>query len=255
VDDLHEQYPETDAEALAARSLDKRLPIEWLKQCYQSKKPLTGPYPPLQRPPALPGLAIFALPVSGRRYVLGGDPTEGNPTSDDSALTVLELNTGEEVASLAGRLEPATFAASIDAIGRYYNHASLMVERNNHGHAVLLWLRDHSSLVRLGGHDGNAGWHTTTKGKAMLYDGAGEAFRDGETMIHGLETFAQLASIEGSTLRAPEGEHDDRATAYALALVGRAKLIRGYGGGEDAGPCVLVPGREDPLSCIFGSGW
>ena len=37
-----------------------------------------------------------------------------------------------------------------------------------------------------------------------------------ETVLHSLATFAQLASIEGSTLRAPEGELDDRAVAYAL---------------------------------------
>jgi hypothetical protein len=31
-----------------------------------------------------------------------------------------------------------------------------------------------------------------------------------------------LASIEASTLRAPEGLHDDRADAYALAVAGLA---------------------------------
>jgi hypothetical protein len=36
-------------------------------------------------------------------------------------------------------------------------------------------------------------------------------------VLHSFDTFSQLASIEGSTLRAPEGEADDRADAYALA--------------------------------------
>jgi hypothetical protein len=31
----------------------------------------------------------------------------------------------------------------------------------------------------------------------------------------------QLGGIDGHTLRAPPGEHDDRADAYALACVGR----------------------------------
>ena len=31
----------------------------------------------------------------------------------------------------------------------------------------------------------------------------------------------QLASVEGATLRAPEGEHDDRAMCYVLAQVAR----------------------------------
>jgi hypothetical protein len=101
-----------------------------------------------------------------------------------------------------------------------------MVERNNHGHAVLLWLRENNSqLRRLPGHDGNEGWHTTVKGMALLCDKAGATLRDGDCHIHGLETFSQLASIEGSSQRAPEGQHDDRAIAFILALVSREALL------------------------------
>jgi hypothetical protein len=242
---LHEQYPATDAEALAPRQLDKRLPGEWLTRNYQPRQPLPEPFPERQKPPAIPGLAVYVLPVPGHRYVVGADPAEGNPTSDPSALEVLDVDSGEEVASLAGRFEPATFAAHIDAAGRWYNYAPVMVERNNHGHAVLLWLRDNSPwLTRLCGHDGVPGWHTTTKGKALLYDEAGKALRDGETVIHGLETFSQLASIEGSSLRAPEGQHDDRAVAFVLALAGRAKLWMRNAASPDLGVIMLFPGKE-----------
>jgi hypothetical protein len=248
VDDLHEQYPATDAEALAPRSLDKRLPAEWLKKCYQPQGPFSGPYPHLRKPPSLPGLIVYVPPLVGRRYVVGADPAEGNPTSDESALEVLDVDSGEEVASLAGRFEPATFAAHVDMVGRWYNGAAVLVERNNHGHAVLLWLRDNSGLRCLGGHDGRSGWLTTTKGKALLYAGAGEALRDGETVIHGLDTFSQLASIEGATLRAPEGQPDDRAVAFVLALMGRRRVLMMYPSSAAVqGPCMLTPGREsDP---------
>jgi hypothetical protein len=39
----------------------------------------------------------------------------------------------------------------------------------------------------------------------------------------------QLGSIEGSSLRAPEGEHDDRAVAFGLCCVALmlAKMPRG----------------------------
>jgi hypothetical protein len=33
-----------------------------------------------------------------------------------------------------------------------------------------------------------------------------------EIRVHTCATYTQLASIDGSTLRAPDGEHDDRAT-------------------------------------------
>jgi hypothetical protein len=94
-----------------------------------------------------------------------------------------------------------------------------LVERNNHGHAVLLWLREHGALWRLLGHDNREGWLSSAKGKALLYDTAADAFRNSETVLHSLATFTELASIEGSSLRAPDGEPDDRADSYALACV------------------------------------
>jgi hypothetical protein len=63
-----------------------------------------------------------------------------------------------------------------------------------------------------------------------------------------LETFSQLASIEGATLRAPEGEHDDRAVAFVLGLQARLRLLM-RAGAMSEGPCVLTPGWQDP----FGS--
>jgi hypothetical protein len=252
-DDLHEQYPATDVEALAPRSLDRRLPPSWLTRCFEPAQPVT-----LGRgAPAIPGLTVYLLPEHGRRYVIGADPAEGNPTSDESALEVIDEETGEEVAHLAGRYEPATFAAHLAAVGRWFNHAPVMVERNNHGHAVLLWLADNSRLLRLCGHDGQPGWHTTSKGKALLYDCAAEALRDDETTLHAEATYHQLSSIEGATLRAPEGQADDRATAFALALAGRARVRRWAGTGQPSEPpCLLLPGRGDPYGPLdaFGPG-
>ena len=225
LDDLHQQYPATDAEALAPRTLDKRISPEWILSIYQGMDPISD-----TRAPAIPGLEVYAVPKAGRQYVIGADPAEGNPTSDDSAFTVLDLMTGEEMAVLAGKFQPSTFGGHIDSVGRYFNQSAVMVERNNHGHAVLLWLRDNSKLTRLLGHDGKEGWHSTTLGKALLYDGAADACRDGEVILHSFDTYTQLSSIEGSTLLAPEGQRDDRTDSFALANVARTKprTIRMY---------------------------
>lgn len=216
LDDLHEQYPATDSEALSPRTLDKRIPPAWLEKCYEEREPVSLP----ADAPPLPGLEIYVDRRRNVRYVIGADPAEGNPTSDESALSVLDRTTGEEVASLAGRFEPSALAAYADMLGRYYNNADIMVERNNHGHAVLLWLRDNSRLKRLEGHDGKRGWLSSSKGKALLYSIAADAVRSQSVIIHSLETYLQLASIEGSTLLAPEGERDDRADSLALSLAG-----------------------------------
>lgn len=215
-DDLHERYPATDIEALSARTLDKRLPPQWLDQCFVERN---GLIPLPDGAPSLPGLEVFAPPHSGGRYVLAADPAEGNPCSDDSAMEVIDLLTGEEMASLAGRFQPSVFAAYIDQLGRWYNNAPVLVERNNHGHAVLLWLAEHSRLVRLVGLDSREGWLTTSHSKAMMWSLTGDALREKATVLHSFATRMQLGSIEGGTLRAPVGEHDDRAVAFGLCCV------------------------------------
>jgi hypothetical protein len=226
VDDLAEQYPATDAEALAPRSLDKRLPAGWLQQCFAEQVPLAV-LPP--EAPAIPGLAVFALPQPGSKYVIGVDPAEGNPTSDESTLCVLESDSGEQVAELAGRLEPSVLAGYAYQLARWFQDAGVLVERNNHGHAVLLWLREHGRDINLlPGHDGNPGWLSSSLGKTQLYDKCADAFKNAEVTLHSLATFTQLASIDGSTLRAPEGQHDDRADAWALACAARTVRKRRF---------------------------
>jgi hypothetical protein len=217
LDDLHQEFPATDAEALSQRSLDKRIPAAWLEQCFSELRAL--PLASQPGAPAIPGLAVFAPPHDGKSYVLGADPAEGNPTSDDSAAVVLDGASGEEVANLVGRFEPEVFATYIYSLAVWYKTAAILCERNNHGHAVLLWLRNFGHGVRrLEGLDGKPGWQTTTLSKTHAYDRAAECLKNKEVMLHSFETFAQLSSIDGLTLRAPEGQKDDRAMAWVLAV-------------------------------------
>lgn len=219
LDDVHEQYPETDAQALAAASLNKRIPLHWVEQCFVEQAPIPDDDLP-SGAPAIPGLAVFRLPEKGRKYVAGMDCAEGLPTSDDSATTWIDRETGEEVANLVGKLTPAMHAAYTARICAWYNNAKLLPEENNHGHAAILWLQDngHKRLL-LRGHNKKVGWTSSTLGKALMYDRGAEACRNTETLIHDPATRDQLISIEKSTLRAPDGEMDDRADSFVLALV------------------------------------
>jgi hypothetical protein len=222
LDDLYEQYPQSDTEALAAREQDVRIPHAWLNLCYVPASAIV----PAEYPP-LPMLTLYAEPALGILYAIGVDTAEGNPTSDDSAITVTQVITGEEVAKLRGKFEPSTLGFYAKELSIYYNFAPIMVERNNHGHAVILWLRDnYRSVELLPGHDGHTGWLSSTTGKAILYSIAASGFRDRETVLHSHDTLGQLASIEGGTLRAPEGEPDDLADSYCLSLAG-GKVILG----------------------------
>lgn len=217
LDDLYQQYPTTDEEALKPPTLDRRLPFTWLTSCYR----LIGE--PKESYLGLPDLVEYKAPEEYHEYVIGADPAEGNPGSDPSAAYVLDVDTGEEVAKLSGRIEPSTFADYLYQLARYYNNADLLVERNNHGHAVILALTDTHDYEPMLGWDGRPGWMTSTRGKSLMYSESADAFRDNDTVIHSEEAFTQLVSIEGSSLSAPEGSHDDEATAYCLALCARKR--------------------------------
>ena len=131
------------------------------------------------------------------------------------------MATGEQVAILRGKLTTKVHARDTLRICQWYNDAQVMIENNNHGHAVIQWFEENDyEHYLLEGHNGKVGWTSNTLGKALMYDTTAEAAKDGETIIHDYETYTQLVSIEKATLRAPEGEMDDLADAYALALAG-----------------------------------
>lgn len=247
LDELHEQYPATDTEALSAKSLEKRIPPMWIEMVTQEQRPSW-----VRGSPTLQDLDIYKAPVPGARYVIGVDSAEGNPNSDESCLCVVDVNLGEQVALLACRVEPSIFAGYVSQVSAYYNNAAAMVERNNHGHSVIQWLEEHARRVKLLlGHDAEthkkktrdkkrrkhmkAGWLSSTLGKTILYNVCAEHIRqcakvdvDGEDsikVIHDASTSAQLSDIESATLRAPDKRHDDRADAFALAQVGRKQIL------------------------------
>ena len=129
--------------------------------------------------------------------MIGADPAEGNPNSDESAACVLDAVTWAEVAELAGKIEPSTFAVYLDELGRWYNGADVMPERNNHGHLLIRELQRLGNLRVLEGYDGKPGWLSNIKGKPLLYGLLADAVRDGACTIRGSETAAQLASHRG----------------------------------------------------------
>ena len=218
LDDVHEQYPATDAEALAPRSLDKRLPASWLQACYREGVPID-----VADAPAIAELVVYEAPQPGRQYVIGCDPAEGLPGGDDTALVVLAKDTGEQVAECVGKLEPKRVTPdAVSKIAAWYNDAECMVERNNHGHAAIAGCESRRVRI-LNGEDSRPGWVNSLLGKTHMYDTAADGFRHTETVVRSFAAFTQLCGIDRSSLSAPKGQHDDIAVAYALAILARTR--------------------------------
>lgn len=218
MDAVYEQYPSTPEEALAPLVQDKAIPTNWLMRNYSPMVPLDPET--LTSIPAINGLRVYKMPIPGRRYVMGVDTAEGNVNSDDSAINVIDVEYKEEVAVLQGKFTPAVLGGHIYSIARFFNHADALVENNNHGHAVILYVEnlDGRRVNLLKGHDGKIGWTNNAKGKSLMYASGIEMFRSGEHTLHDGPTFTQLSTIEGATLSAPAQMFDDLAVAKMLAL-------------------------------------
>jgi hypothetical protein len=131
--------------------------------------------------------------------------------------------------------------------GRRYVIGADPAEGNNHGHLLIRELQHLGNLRVLDGYNGTPGWLSHIKGKPLLYGLLADAVRDGVCTIRGSQTAAQVASIEASTLNAPEGLMDDRADAYALAVAALAWR-------PPAGASTLVA-QGDPLQEYDRSAW
>ena len=223
LDNVWGMYPETPEQALAERSLDKRISPQAIAALYNQTPALLFSSGEAL---TLPGLKLYSLPDVGRKYAIGVDPAEGNPTSDDSVAVVVDAMTNNEVATLAGKIEPGVMAEYVIKVAQYYNNAAVLVERNNHGGTVIRDLKGKVAL-RLG-MDRKPGWHTNASSKTKMYDDLikifeeylKEAYESGISpapIIHDRQTSMQLAAIDANTLSAPVGQHDDFAVGYALA--------------------------------------
>ena len=229
-DDLLQEYPATPAEALAARTSSKRFNPRWLDDCSDFLEPVDAG-------PPLPGLVVWELPEPGRKYLVVGDPCEGNPQSDPSPAAVFDVETWAQVAGLYGKYEPDVFGGCLVTLAEFYNEATICVERNNHGHAVHVAIRnlEAGDLLYQNPHDKKDGWLSNAKYKVLATDVTAEVLRDGGTVIRDKATVTELAQFEASSLKAPEGLKDDRAMTVIIGMAAlRWPSMRHRATGESA---------------------
>ncbi len=175
------------------------------------------------------GLTVWELPQAGHEYIIGADVAEGLDTGDYDCATVGDRQTHVEVAELHGRWDPEVFALLLNWLGRYYLNALVAVERNNHGHAVLLALNSIHRYPHLyhhvdplqptKAHEARPGWPTTTVTKPLVIDALGKGMRDDTFLTRSLPFLAEasiFAVQKNGSMSAPSGFHDDRVMSRAI---------------------------------------
>lgn len=182
---------------------------------------------------------IWERPSRTKRYVCGADVAEGLLKGDYSAAVILDWYTGVEVAALHGHWEPEEFARHLNDLCRAYGGsegaAYLGVERNNHGHAVLLALTSIYHYPTLYHHHeydemrrvdaARPGWLTSSKSKPLMIDALAVAIREKRPYRNSLfvgEAMSYVINDKGDTSASgapddPYAAHDDLVVAYAIA--------------------------------------
>ena len=100
------------------------------------------------RPDKYQGNRIIERGSPAKSYSIGVDISTGKG-KDYSAIEVIDVGENKQVAEFMARVLPTELAMYIDMIGRYYNYALLVIERNNGGDIVIDDLRYNYMYQRL----------------------------------------------------------------------------------------------------------
>lgn len=170
------------------------------------------------------GIKIFKEPVLDKTYVIGADVAEG-VKSDYSTASVMCVDDREDVAFFrSNELKPGEFADKLLQIGKLYSRRGkyplLAVERNNHGHAVLLKLNETHNYPGLWlDEDEKLGHLTSSRSRPLLIDSYIEAIEDNFFKVNSKDILAECLTLidNNGKIEAESGKHDDAFIAGAIA--------------------------------------
>jgi len=177
------------------------------------------------------GVTVFKKYNSGTRYVIGADTAEGFD-GDFCAASCFDMKTREQVGHLHGRWKPHDFAKKLVEFSAHFHKPTLMppllaVERNNHGHAVLLELKEHLNYGNLYYEDkknrDKPGWITDRVSRPIMVNALIDGIENETVKINHLTTLKECLTLMNNNgkIEAISGKHDDSfiATSIALQLV------------------------------------
>lgn len=192
-------------------------------------------------------LTVYKKPEAGHLYAIGADTamgrdlSEGKGTADPdySVANVLDIDSGEQVANLRGRIDPPTFGAYLCTLGRWFNFAFIVLEVNYTGLGTvpellrqgyppaMLYHRPVTpdDLTHMGTETsfGRVGWKTTPVTRPQMLSRLAQAIREMTVIIRCPQTLQECRTFVYHPDGKPAGQqgcHDDEVFSIGLALVG-----------------------------------
>lgn len=243
---FRQEFPETDDDAFLT-SGHKFFEPRKIHRLLLEAKDYTRQNPPIQDPHE--DWIIWEAPAHKHIYAAGADTAEGG--GDYSYLKVLCVTCRREAFRYRARCGVDVFYRTLDKWGRDYKNSLLAVERNNHGHAVLLGLEEichYPNLYReeiqtraVIGQDkkqAKLGWITDKISKPLMLDDLkyaieGNSDEDENHFAPEFTVLDQVLLSECLTFEeingkyeAIEGKHDDGVIASAIAFQMYKRLRR-----------------------------
>jgi hypothetical protein len=192
-------------------------------------------------------LRVWDFPTSGAQYLIGVDVAQGLTKRDYSCASVVEIIPSTSgfffklVAQYHGWINPVPYANILAALGKFYNEAQLIVERNGPGYSTIHQLvemgcgylyRDTKSPAQTDiGFETQFGVVTSVANKGAMISMLQKCIKDHKTgqrsiiipcekTIDELESYIQESSLNSQFFKfqADGGGHDDRVMSLALLI-------------------------------------
>ena len=210
-----QEYPEDEASCFLASgnpAIDLVVVSDILKNI---KKPIKE----------LNSIKIYEYKNNHTRYAIGVDTAEG-VGGDFSTASVFDVKRKKQVATLRGQYKPSDFAHKLFELAKIYERPGgqmplLAVERNNHGHSVLLELNEHIHYPNLYYHsDEKLGWLTDRVSRPIMIDAFIDGVENRTIELTDEETLKECLTLinNNGKIEADTGKHDDCVMSSAIGV-------------------------------------
>lgn len=187
------------------------------------------------------GLNVYELPKQDvnekgemvERHYFGGVDTASGSGGDYSTISIVDAEGRQVLAFNHNKIPVYEFSKVVNAIGRWFNYAYLVVERQGFGIPVLERLRSEYNYMNLhkhkifqeNRHKIQLGFNTTTVSKNIMISDLKESFELGTLQINDVETLEQMQIFVQNSKgqlgnKNKNNYHDDLVIAIGLAIQG-----------------------------------
>jgi hypothetical protein len=196
-------------------------------------------------------LWIWKEPIDGHDYIVAADCSEGvGQDGDNSCFQIIDAISLEQVAEFYSNLVPPhIFSQIINQIGIYYNTATVVIESNAIGGAVLNSLSNDLGYEAIYYENkkntvSKPGIKMSPSNRPLLLEGLQHRISNNSLKINSVRLVNELKTFifnpQKKRAEAIKGKHDDAIMALCLSLYVRDEKIRGLPIGSEESSKSLI---------------